>query len=86
MKYLTRHLQHYLPLLAILAAGFWGIVVFSYDTNFQMVLLIATASAYVSWGVIHHHIHRDLHLSVVVEYIVIALVGIILAASILFRA
>jgi hypothetical protein len=86
MRDLTRHIQHFLPLLAILAAGLMGIFIFSYDTNFQFILLLATASGYVSWGIIHHYIHGDLHTSVIAEYFVIAFLGIVIVSSILIRA
>ena len=85
MKRITRHLQHYLPLLGILVAGLVGIITFSYDTNFQMALLFATASGYVSWGIVHHYIHGDLHSSIIFEYIVIALLGVVIVSSILLR-
>lgn len=86
MRRITRHLQHYLPLLGILVAGLVGIITFSYDTNFQFVLLIASACGYISWGIIHHYIHGDLHTSIIIEYVTIALLGIVIASSILLKA
>jgi len=86
MKKFTKHLQHYLPLISILVAGLVGILVFSYDIEFQFVILLATAFGYVSWGIVHHFIHKDLHLSVILEYVVIAFLGVVLATSLLIRA
>lgn len=80
------HLKHYLPLFGILFAGILGFIMFSYDKNFQMVLILAVAASYVTWGIVHHHLHRDLRISVVVEYVVIAMLGLILIYSLLFRA
>ena len=85
MRRISKHLQHYLPLLGILSAGVFGFTVFSYDKIFQIILAISTACAYVSWGIIHHHIHKDLHPSVVVEYFAIAILGIVIVFSLLFR-
>lgn len=80
------HIQHYLPLVGILLAGALGFIFFSYDRVFQAACALATAAAYVAWGLIHHHIHRDLYLSVVIEYIAIAALGVAVVFSLLFRA
>lgn len=86
MKHITRHLQHYLPLLGILTAGVLGFVLFSYDKNFQGVVAIATAVSYVAWGLIHHYIHDDLHINIILEYVAIAFLGVMIIFSLIFRA
>ena len=86
MKYLVRHLPHYLSLIGIFLAGIIGISFFSYDKVFQMAIIIAMAASYVSWGIIHHWIHKDLYLSVVIEYLIISILGVILVFSLIFRA
>ncbi len=85
MKSLSKHLPHYLPLLGILLLGFLGFVSFSYDKEFQAALVISTAVGYLSWGLVHHYIHKDLHTSVIVEYLAIATLGVVVAFSIIFR-
>lgn len=86
MKKLGRDIQHYTPLFAILVLGLVGFSWFSYDRDFQSVIVIATGAGYVSWGLVHHHIHRDLHLSVVLEYIAISLIGIVVVLSLIANA
>ena len=86
MRDFTHHLKHYLPLLGIIATCLIGFVVFSYDKAFQMAIFIACSLSYVAWGFIHHHIHRDLEISVVIEYLTIAILGIVIVFSLLFRA
>ncbi|MBU0569641.1 hypothetical protein KKB40_02565 [Patescibacteria group bacterium] len=86
MKKISRHIQHYLPLLGIFVVGILGFTIFSYDKIFQAALVLAVATAYVAWGIIHHHIHEDLQTSVVVEYLVIAILGLIIIFSLLFKA
>ena len=66
-KKATSHIQHYLPLIGILLAGAYGVYYFSYDRAFQAAIVIAAANGYIAWGVIHHYLHRDLHLSVIFE-------------------
>ncbi len=69
-----------------LFAGVVGFLVFSYERAFQMAVAIGLALAYVAWGIIHHAIHRDLHLSVVIEYVVVASLGLVVMLSLIFRA
>jgi len=86
MKKLSRDIQHYLPLFGILVAGLVGFSIFSYDRNFQAAIAVAVAVSYIVWGLVHHHIHKDLHASVIVEYLAIAIVGLVAVFSVLFRA
>lgn len=85
-KKISQHIKHYLPLIGILLTGIFGIITFSYDRLFQAAIALAVAVSYFVWGIIHHHLHRDLHLSVVLEYFAIAALGIVIVFSLLFRA
>lgn len=86
MKDIAKHIPHYLALIGIFIAGLVAFWVFSYNRAFQMVIAIAVAVAYVAWGIIHHAIHRDLYLIVVLEYIIIASLGLFVVLSLIFRA
>ena len=86
MKKVSIHIQHYLPLLGVLIAGSLGYWLFSYDKAFQLVIAVATAAGYISWGVVHHHLHKDLTVGVILEYIAIALIGVFVILSLVFRA
>jgi len=86
MKKIIKDLPHYLSLAGILAAGIIGFMVFSYERVFLIAVAIGLALAYVAWGIIHHAIHRDLYLSVVVEYIVVASLGLVVILSLIFQA
>jgi len=85
MKNFAQHLPHYLTLLGLLAVGAIGFIFFSYDRIFQIAVLIALAASYVIWGIVHHYLHRDLHLAVVIEYLVVAALGLVIVFSLLFR-
>ena len=85
MKTFAKHLPHYLLLFGILLAGFAGLILFSYDKNFQVAVAIATAVSYVFWGIIHHAIHKDLHLETVIEYMVVAVLGLTVIFSLVLR-
>lgn len=85
-KDLLKHIQHYLPLMGIIGAGIIGFYIFSYDRLFQFFIAIAVSLSYVTWGVVHHYIHQDFHLSILIEYLVIAILGIVVIFSVLFQA
>jgi hypothetical protein len=82
---MRNHILHYTPLVGILAAALFGFIFVSYNTGFRAAVIVASAVAYVSWGVVHHYIHKDLHLNVFLEYLVIAMLGAIIGLSIIFR-
>ena len=85
MKNMAKHLPHYLPLLGIFAFGILAFILFSYDASFQLAVVVAIAVSYVIWGIIHHHLHRDLHPSVIVEYLIVAALGVVLISSLILR-
>lgn len=86
MKNFKGDIQHYIPLLGIMFASVIGFAIFSYDRIFQMAVVLGCALAYVAWGVVHHHVHEDLHLSVIVEYVTIACLGVTVIFLLLFRS
>lgn len=69
------HFIHYVPLLAILLLGLLGMVFYQYDTSMQKALVVATATGYVAWGIVHHKIHEDLSFEIFLEYLFVALIG-----------
>ena len=85
MRNFARHLPHYMLLFGILFAGFAGLILFSYDKDFQIAIAVATAVSYVIWGVTHHYLHRDLHLEVFIEYIAVAFLGSTILLSLILR-
>ncbi len=86
MKQFSKHLPHYLALLGILFFGFLAFILFSYDRGFQIAVAIAVAVSYVIWGIIHHWLHHDLYLAVVIEYIAVAALGLFIVFSLVLRA
>ena len=74
-----------MALVGILIAGFAGLILFSYDRSFQIAVAIATAISYIAWGVVHHYLHKDLHLEVFVEYTAIAVLGLVILFSLILR-
>ncbi len=86
MRSFSRHLPHYFALFGVLIVGLLAFLFFSYDRLFQASVAVALAASYVSWGIVHHWLHHDLHLSVVIEYIAVACLGLVMVFSLIFRA
>jgi hypothetical protein len=84
MRYKLKHLPHYLGLLGIVLSTFFGFWFFSYDRVFQALVFVSAAISYVVWGVIHHKIHKDFYLSVLIEYIAVSIFGLVVIFSLLF--
>lgn len=85
MQSLVKHLPHYISLIGIFVAGFIGFYFFSYDKNFQVGVVVAMSLSYISWGIIHHTIHKDICLTIVLEYVAISILGMVMALSLIFR-
>jgi len=83
MKHIVKHVPHYLPLVGVLTAAVLGFFIFSYDKPFQFAVVFAASFSYVVWGIVHHHFHHDLYWEVVAEYMAIAMLGVIIAYSLL---
>ncbi|HKB88355.1 MAG TPA: hypothetical protein VKC53_01760 [Patescibacteria group bacterium] len=86
MKHFVKHLPHYLSLFGILFAGFAGLILFSYDKHFQLSIIIASAASYVAWGVVHHILHKDFHFEIFLEYLAVAILGLVIILSLIIRS
>ena len=85
-KISTKHLPHYFSLIGIMAFTVIGFFVFSYDKNFQLALITAACISYFAWGIVHHILHRDLNLQIMIEYAVVAALGFVIGISVIFRS
>ncbi len=79
------HLPHYLPLIGIFSAGLLAFWIFSYDRQFQAGVAVSLAISHVIWGIVHHHIHKDLTWGVVLEYLAVAAFGLSVIFTVIFR-
>lgn len=81
-----KNLKHYLALFSILILAVFFFFLFSFNRQAQEGVIIATAAAYVLWGVIYHLLEKDFHWRILIEYLVIASLAAILLLSLLSRA
>ena len=82
----SHHPLHYANLLSMMLVGLWGIFWFSYSKGLQLSIAICMSAAYVVWGIIHHKQHNDLHIKIISEYLLVALLAVLVYASLLYRA
>ena len=86
MKDFRHHFSHYFSLVGIIVATIFGYVMFSYDKNFQLVLIGAASLSYFVWGIVHHILHKNLNWEIVTEYAVFAFLGFVIGISVTYRS
>ncbi|KKS98677.1 MAG: hypothetical protein UV73_C0001G0198 [Candidatus Gottesmanbacteria bacterium GW2011_GWA2_43_14] len=70
------YIFHNFLLILILATG---LVLFFANRGYpdrQFSLTVAISALYVVWGILYHYLKGDLHLKVVIEYILIAFLAV----------
>lgn len=78
------HIAYYFLLSAILLGGLSLVFAVSPDRQAQMMIVVGMGFSYVLVGVIHHLINHDLVAKIVIEYVLIAALGIA-AAFFIFK-
>ena len=78
------HVTYYIFLIAVLVAGFILILSVHPDKAAQMSIVIGLGFIYVLIGAIHHLIDHDLVAKIVIEYVLVACLGIA-AAFFIFK-
>ena len=81
MKELKKHKAYYFFLIAILILGFFAVYSSAPNVKLQSIYVVMTGFFYFILGVVHHVQNHDFHPKIVIEYALIASLGI---ACILF--
>ncbi len=84
IKEFTHHITHYLSLVGLVGLSLAGLIIFQYDKVFQSAISIGVGVGFVVWGVVHHHIHDDLHHKIILEYVATALLGVTILLSVIW--
>lgn len=58
----------------------------SYDNTLKEGVVFLTGFLYLSWGIFHHWRKEDLCLKIVLEYFLMALLGIVVTVFVVLRA
>lgn len=78
-----RALLPFAVLALILGGGVFVFYSVRPNTSMQLITGIATAVAYVIWGIVHHLNRHDLHQKIVIEYMLIGIIAIVLLVTLL---
>lgn len=73
----------YIFLLFSLIAGFLIYILIG-DNQARRWVIYAVGTIYFCWSLYHHYKRGDLHLSIVIEYLLIILLGIVFISGTLF--
>lgn len=73
-----KHMYYYLAAGLIQIVGLLLIMNVGGNRQIQLAYVVLISLFYVGWGILHHKIHHDLHTKIVLEYIVMATLGIAL--------
>ncbi len=79
METLRQHVVYYLSLLVIQLLGLGLIVLLAPHRLAQIIIVIFLAFAYLGFAFVHHKKHHDLTRKIVLEYVMIAAIGIIVS-------
>ena len=71
----------YLLLFLLFIFGFSFYLYFSYNGHYQRNVIYITGGSYFLWSLWHHYLKGDLHLAIIIEYLVIILLGLIVLSS-----
>lgn len=79
MKNFRVHFWYYMVSLIIFCTGLVLIMSVSYSHKLQSVFVIMVAVLYFVWSLLHHYVHHELHYRVVLEYALMASLGVVLS-------
>ncbi len=82
---MTKDLKHYLALIAFLSVGLGIFLLFNYNRQIQMGITLIMSAAYVVWGIVHHSIKKELHIRIILEYVLVATVASVIVVFLLMR-
>lgn len=73
---MKKHLGYYISFFLILFGGIFLVFQAQGDKTLELEFVILLSVSYVVWGILHHLVHHSVNIKVVLEYIVVALLGI----------
>ena len=74
-----KHIVYYLTFIGVEALGLLSLFFLSYDRMLQFMIICFMAAFYVGWSVLHHYHHHNITPKIVIEYILIGLLGVVIA-------
>ncbi len=72
LENIRNHLPRTIIFCLLIAMGLTFFFAFSHDQTIRMVMLGIVTLSYITWGLVHHHIKKDLTWIIAFEYITVA--------------
>lgn len=79
-----QHPFEYLALFILLIVSAFVFLLAYPDSHLQRRVVYFASAAYFGWSLYHHHHRGDLQVSIIIEYLLFALLAILLLSSTLF--
>lgn len=83
MKKPLRHILDYILLISVLSIVLFLLIYFNGNPKIQKVLVLLSGCSYVAWGYLHHKKEKTLDLSIILEYLLYAVLGTLLLRGLL---
>lgn len=83
LEEIHHRLVRYLVLVLILGLGLVFFFLSSHDPSLQLKIVTIVLVAYLLWGVVHHHLDKDLTGLIFLEYLLVAAVTFVIIFSLL---
>jgi len=77
MRDIQKHHYYYFSQALIMICGVILAMHFRYDIRLTSLVITVMAILYVAWGILHHHFEHNLTLKIVIEYILMAVIGLV---------
>ena len=76
-RYMKIHLFHVSILVGILLTSIFAYLQLQGSPMLQFLVGLVAVVSYVSWGIMHHGIQKELHPKIVVEYVGIGFLAVL---------
>jgi cellulose synthase/poly-beta-1,6-N-acetylglucosamine synthase-like glycosyltransferase len=74
---------NYLALAIILGGGIWSFITLQGNQSAQLAIGIVLCVTYALWGIMFHSMKKDLHMKVVIEYVLVSAIAILVLMIVL---
>lgn len=73
---MKKHIFYYTALLLMCLVTVILVKVLSFSQQSQFLVIVVLGFFYALWGILHHMLHHSLRIRIVIEYIIIAMLGV----------
>lgn len=79
------HAIYFLVLSSLAGLGVFMFFIFNGNPDYQLMTAVGLSSLYFLWGCYYHSVLGDFHPKIMVEYLLIAIMAVILVRGVIIR-